>query len=200
MLVIGLTGGIGSGKTTVAQRFSAHGVPVLDADRMAHELVRPGTPALAGIAEAFGPDLLDAEGALDRARLRRIVLQDAERRRCLEALLHPLVRAALEQRLEALDAPYCILSVPLLVESRMTDLVDRVLVVDLPEGLQYRRALARGGLSATEVESIMAAQAGRGRRLAAAHDVIANDADYDKLYRQVDELHRNYSLLAEQHA
>jgi dephospho-CoA kinase len=200
MLVIGLTGGIGSGKTTVAQRFSAHGVPVLDADRTAHELVRPGTPALAGIAEAFGPDVLDAEGALDRARLRRVVLQDAERRRCLEALLHPLVRTALEQRLEALDAPYCILSVPLLVESRMTDLVDRVLVVDLPEGLQYRRALARGGLSATEVESIMAAQAGRERRLAAAHDVIANDADHDKLYRQVDELHRKYSLLAEHHA
>jgi dephospho-CoA kinase len=199
MLVVGLTGGIGSGKSTAALRFTAHGVPVIDADQIVRDLVKPGSPALLAIVEKFGNAVLDQDGALDRPRLRRIVFENPERRRSLEAVLHPLVRCELAARVRSLETPYCVVSIPLLIESRMADLVDRVLVVDLPEGLQYQRALSRGRLSSAELRAIMAAQAERGARLAAADDVIANDADQEKLYRQVDELHQRYSRLAEQH-
>jgi dephospho-CoA kinase len=144
MLVIGLTGGIGSGKSTAAARFAKHGVPVLDADQVARSLVRPGSPALRAIVEEFGDSVLDASGVLDRARLRRIVLDSPELRGLLEGILHPWVRRELLTQIQGLVAPYCIISIPLLIEAGMVDLVDRVLVVDLPEGLQYQRAVARG--------------------------------------------------------
>jgi dephospho-CoA kinase len=198
MLVIGLTGGIGSGKSTAAARFAKHGVPVLDADQVARSLVRPGSPALRAIVEEFGDSVLDASGVLDRARLRRIVLDSPELRGLLEGILHPWVRRELLTQIQGLVAPYCIVSIPLLIEAGMVDLVDRVLVVDLPEGLQYQRAVARGGLSGAEVDAIMAAQARRGERLAVADEVIMNDGSYDRLHGQVDELHEKYTRLAKQ--
>lgn len=196
MLVIGLTGGIASGKTTVARRFAEHGVPVLDADQIARELVEPGRPALAEIVKTFGPQVLDPQGRLDRPALRGIVFADPEQRAELEGLLHPLVRQVMEQRLRELAAPYCILSIPLLLESRMTDLVDRVLVVDVPERVQIARIRVRDGLSERQAQDIMSAQTMRNARLAAADDVIHNAGTLEDLFEQVDVLHQNYRELA----
>jgi dephospho-CoA kinase len=198
VLVIGLTGGIGSGKTTVARRFAAHGVPVLDADEIARELVEPGQPALIEIAERFGADILEPSGRLDRARLRHIVFADPGRRRTLEGLLHPRVREAMEGRIGAMDAPYCVLCIPLLLESGMRDLVDRILVVDAPEQLQYRRTRERDRLSEQEIRAILRAQTDRGERLAAAHEVIVNDAGLEQVYAQVEALHDLYNRMAMQ--
>ncbi len=197
-LIIGLTGGIGSGKSTVGALFGALGVPVLDTDQVARELVEPGSSALHGIAEEFGPDLLDATGALDRAALRRIVFADPVRRRALEALLHPLIRARVEEWIGGLTARYCVLLVPLLLESGWTDLVDRIVVVDLPEAAQIRRTMDRDGLTASDVEAIMRAQVSREQRLARAHDVITNDLDMCHLRDQVEKLHRIYLDLGAQ--
>lgn len=191
MLVVGLTGGIGSGKTTVAGRFAARGVPVIDADRIARELVEPGRPALARIVESFGPQMLDAQGRLDRARLRERVFADSGQRKRLEALLHPLIRREMHDRVHRLSAPYCLLVIPLLLETGQADLVQRILVVDAPDELRYQR-LARRGLKPEQVDAIMSAQAGRAQRLAAAHDVIVNDGDLQTLDRRVEELHRRY--------
>jgi dephospho-CoA kinase len=196
MLVIGLTGGIASGKTTISGRFSEHGVPVLDADRIARELVEPGQPALAEIVKIFGTQVLDPQGRLDRPALRRIVFADPKRRAELEGLLHPLVRRVMEQRLQELAAPYCILSIPLLLESGMTDLVDRVLVVDLPERMQMDRMRVRDGLSERDARDVMSAQTTRDARLAAADDVIHNAGTLEDLLEQVDVLHQNYRELA----
>src|SRR5690606_24299131 len=172
MLIIGLTGGIGSGKSAVAERFAARGVPVLDADLIAREVVEPGTPGLAQVVEVFGPEVLDPQGRLDRARLGRRVFGAPERRRRLEASLHPLIYAEMRERVRRLAAPYCILVIPLLIETGQTDLVDRVLVVDAPPELQYQRVAARDGRSPAEIEAILRAQASRETRLAAADDVI----------------------------
>ncbi len=196
MLIIGLTGGIGSGKSAVAERFAARGVPVLDADIIAREVVAPGTPGLARVVEAFGTDILDSQGRLDRARLGRRVFGDPELRRRLEAILHPLIRAEMRERVRHLAAPYCILVIPLLIETGQTDLVDRVLVVDAPPELQYQRVAARDGRSPAEIAAILRAQASRETRLAAADDVIVNDADLTALDRRVAELHRRYLELS----
>ncbi len=196
MLVVGLTGGIGSGKSTVAERFAARGVPVIDMDAIARELTAPGRPALDEIAAAFGPDILEPGGGLDRAALRRKIFADPGARRRLEAILHPRIRAEVERRLRELDVPYAVVVIPLLVESGQRDLVDRVLVVDAPEDLQVRRAMARDGIGADEARAVLAAQAGRRERLAAADDVIANDGGLDALDRAVAALHRHYLDLA----
>ena len=192
MLIVGLTGGIGSGKTTVAERFAARGVPVIDADRIARELVEPGRPALARIVDAFGAQTLDAQGRLDRPRLRERVFADPERRRQLEALLHPLIRREMHDRLQRLSTPYCLLVIPLLLETGQADLVQRILVVDAPDELRYQRLARRDGLTREQVDAIMSAQSGRAQRLAAAHDVIVNDGDLQALDRRVEELHRRY--------
>jgi dephospho-CoA kinase len=197
-LIIGLTGGIGSGKSTVGALFGAMGVPVLDTDQVARELVRPGCSALRRIVEEFGPGLLDRTGALDRAALRGIVFADPVRRRALEAILHPLIRAHVEEWIGGLSACYCVLLVPLLLESGWSDLVDRIAVVDLPETLQIRRAMDRDGLTASDVEAIMRAQVSREQRLARAHDVISNDLDMCHLRDQVEKLHRAYLDLGAQ--
>ncbi|NIR61925.1 MAG: dephospho-CoA kinase [Gammaproteobacteria bacterium] len=196
MLKVGLTGGIGSGKSTAAAYFRERGAPVLDADEIARELVAPGRPALDEIVETFGPDLLRPDGRLDRHRLRRRVFDDPEQRRRLEAILHPRVRAELERRLAALDARYCVLVVPLLLEAGYRDLVDRVLVIDAPPELQRERAQARDGLPRTQVEAIAAAQAERAERLAAADEVIRNDGDLEKLRAQVAALDERYRRLS----
>ncbi|MEW6353864.1 MAG: dephospho-CoA kinase [Pseudomonadota bacterium] len=196
MLVIGLTGGIGSGKSTVAQCFARLGAPVIDADVIARELVEPGKPALARIVETFGAGVLNQDGSLNRARLRSIVFSDVARRRQLEAILHPLIQKEMEARVVQLSAPYCVLCIPLLLETGQARRVQRILVVDAPHYLQYRRVMARDGLSAAEVAAVLRAQMRFRERLARADDIIVNDRDVAHVQRQVERLHRLYGELA----
>jgi dephospho-CoA kinase len=196
MLVVGLTGGIGSGKSSVAERLAALGVPVIDADPIARELVAPGQPALAEVVASFGPGVLAGDGALDRRALRRRVFADDQARRNLEAILHPRIRAAMEARLRSLGAPYAVLVMPLLLETGQRDLCHRVLVVDLPEALQVQRVVQRDGQRPAEVEAILRAQCSRAYRRAAADDLLDNSGDRTRLLAQVDALHERYMCLA----
>lgn len=195
MLNIGLTGGIGCGKTTVANLFAAKGVPVLDADRIARDLVEPGQPALAAIVREFGAQILE-NGRLNRAKLREIVFLVPECKRRLEAILHPLVYDAMRGRMAALQVDYCILCIPLLIETRQQGFVDRVLVVDCPVELQYARIRSRDGLEESEITRIIQSQVGREERLAAADDVIENVGSMSRLQSQVEKLHGFYLDLA----
>jgi dephospho-CoA kinase len=197
MLVIGLTGGIASGKSEAARHFANLGAGIVDADQVSRELVTPGSPALAEIIAAFGNDLLLADGSLDRAALGRRVFADPAARQHLEALLHPRIRDEMLRRLATLQTPYAILVAPLLIEAGMTELVDRVLVIDVPETLQRIRARKRDGHDEQHVEQVLAAQCDRATRLAAADDVICNDRDLAQLYRSVETLHQRYLDLAE---
>ena len=176
--------------------FRALGVPVIDADEIAHELTRPGTETTLAILRLFGPGIADDAGGLNRRRLRRLVFSDPAQRRRLEALLHPRILNEMRRRAAALDAPYCILSIPLLLESGQAHIVDRILVVDAPEPLQKARAMARDGASEAEIAAILAAQCSRAERLAAADDVIVNDGDLDTLREAVEALHRKYLDMA----
>ncbi len=199
-LRIGLTGGIASGKTTVSDLFAQYQVPIIDADVLAHQLVQRGQPALQQISAHFGASILLDDGALNRAKLRELVFTDAAQRQALEQILHPLIRHSMQQQIAALSAtPYCILSVPLLLETQQTDLVDRVLVIDCPEALQHSRLAARNGFDTMEIERILAAQTDRASRLAAAHDVIHNEQDQTYLAQQVTTLHQYYLKLAATH-
>jgi dephospho-CoA kinase len=193
---IGLTGGIGSGKTAASDRFARLGASVIDTDLLSRELVEPGQPALAEIAQAFGRDVLDAAGRLDRAALRQCVFADPSRRRRLEAILHPRIREAMLARAEAAGGPYVICVIPLLVETGQQALVDRVLVIDAPPERQRERVAARDGADAATVDAILASQVDRATRLAAADDVIVNDGDLEGLHARVDALHRRYVELA----
>ncbi len=195
--VVGLTGGIGSGKSTVADLFVARGAALVDTDAIAHELTGPHGAAMAAITEAFGPAVVDARGALDRAAMRRQVFADATARQRLEAILHPLIRAESDRRCQAARAPYVILAVPLLVESgSYRERVQRVLVVDCPEAVQVARVMARNGLGEAEVQAILAAQASRQQRLAVADDVVDNGGDAAALVPQVERLHHQYLAAA----
>lgn len=196
MLTIGLTGGFASGKSTVARCFSARGVPLLDTDIIASELVAPGQPALREIQAVFGAKALDAEGRLNRAWLRQQVFTDPDQRLRLEAILHPRIYQAVIERLPTLHGPYCLLVIPLLLECAQDYPIDRVLLVDSPEPLQYQRAAERDGLSRNMTAAILSSQATRTERLAAADDVIANNADLPSLERQVEQLHNKYLDLA----
>lgn len=197
MFTVGLTGGIGSGKSTVANLFAELGVPVIDTDVVARQLTEPGGAALEAIRAAFGEDVILADGMLDRAALRRRVFADAAARRQLEAILHPRIRQMVEQSLSTLDAPYALIVIPLLVETGgYRDVLRRVLVVDCPEALQVARVMARSGLARDEVDAILAAQAGRAERLAAADDVIVNDASAAALRAEVTALHQRYLAYA----
>jgi dephospho-CoA kinase len=196
MLVIGLTGGIGSGKSVTADMFAARGVPVIDADIIARELVQPGMPALAEIGDRFGPEFIGPDGTLDRAALAQRIFTDPEARAELEAILHPRIRDRMAAQIEALETPYCVLVIPLLVETGQRDLVQRVLVVDAPEAAQRDRVHRRDSRKPTEIEAVMATQAGREARLAVADDVIHNDTDLAALEAQVEALHRKYLQLA----
>lgn len=196
VLRIGLTGGIGSGKTTVANLFAGLGVEIVDTDAIAHNLVEPGKPALARIIEAFGESVLGPDGQLDRRRLGRLVFENPGQRRRLEAILHPLIREEVNRRTAAVTTPYCLVVIPLLIETGFTDTVDRILVIDAEEEDQIRRTMARSGLSETEVRHVLAAQAGRAGRLAAADDVIRNDRDLHHLEEEVGRLHARYLALA----
>ncbi len=197
--VVGLTGGIGSGKSRVADLFAARGAALVDTDAIAHELTDPGGAAMPALRAAFGARVAAAGGALDRAAMRQLVFADPAQRARLEGILHPLIRAEAARRCQAAEAPYVILAVPLLVESgTYRDRCQRILVVDCPEELQIARVIARNGLAAEAVRAIMAAQATRAERLAAADDVVVNDGGFAALETQVDALHRKYlRLLAE---
>lgn len=197
--VIGLTGGIGSGKSTVADLFVERGAGLVDADAIARELTAADGVAMPMLIAEFGRTILAANGALDRAVMRRMAFADPSIKNRLECILHPLVRKISTERCRAATEPYVILAVPLLVESgAYRDRCDRIVVVDCPESLQVERVMARSGLSADEVEAIMAAQATRSQRLAVADDIVANDGDRAELFAQVDALHLKYlALLAE---
>lgn len=197
-MIIGLTGGIGSGKSTVARAFGELGAGWVDADDIAREVVMPGEPALAAIAQRFGQQILDADGGLNRAALRQIVFSDPEQRRWLESETHPRIRERLQLRLKelALNSPYVLLVSPLLFESGQDALAQRTLVVDVPEELQLSRTLARDGVSEAQVRAILAAQLSRQERLSRAHDVIDNSGSLEQLQHQVVTLHRRYSTIA----
>ena len=189
---VALTGGIASGKSTVAGLFAARGVPVIDTDLIARQVVEPGEPALAAVIAAFGRGVLGADGRLDRPRMRERVFGDPAARRRLEAILHPAIRAELERQSRAAGGPYQLLVIPLLVESGRRDHVDRVLVVDVPEATQIARLIRRDGASRGQAQAALRAQATRQARLAFADDVIENTADLAALEARVDELHRDY--------
>jgi dephospho-CoA kinase len=191
--VVGLTGGIGSGKSAAAAEFERLGADVVDTDAIAHELTARGGAALPELERLFGPAVLGASGALNRAKLRRLVFADPAAKQALERLLHPMIREESERRIAASRGPYVVHVVPLLVESPdYRSRVDRVLVVDTPEELQIERVRARSGLSESEVRAIMAAQAPRAQRLAAADDVIENRGTIEALRQQVAAFHRKY--------
>jgi len=194
---VGLTGGIGSGKTTVANLFAECGAAVVDTDAIAHALTAPGGLAIAPIRAQFGAGVIDAGGALDRVRMRELVFAEPSSRKRLEAILHPLIRQECEREAQAAPGDYVIFVVPLLIESPYwRERVGRVLVIDCPEALQVQRVSERSGMTPDQVRAVMAAQASRAERLAAADDVIVNDAGGDKLGPQVKLLHRLYLRLA----
>ncbi len=195
---VGLTGGIASGKTTVARLFEALGVPVIDTDQLAREVVAPGQPLLTRIAERFGPAILTEQGTLDRAALRSLVFSDPVARADLERLMHPAIRLLLEERAAAADGDYQIHVIPLLVETGGRKNLDRVLVVDCSEALQIRRLQARDGSTEEQARSVLAAQASRAARLAVADDVIENDGELGPLRDRVAALHLRYLELARQ--
>lgn len=194
--VVGLTGGIGSGKSAVSDRFAKLGIKIVDADIASRVVVEPGKPALAQIAEHFGSQLLTKEGALDRAELRKKVFADKSQRRWLEQLLHPLINEYLRAELASAESAYAILAHPLLVETGRNRICDRVLVVDVAEELQLSRTMQRDDNTEEQVRAIMAAQASREDRLAAADDVIRNDKDLSHLDVEVSRLHKFYLELA----
>lgn len=193
--ILGLTGGIGSGKSAAAQHFIDLGVHLVDADHAARWVVEPGRPALARIVERFGTQVLQADGSLNRAALRQLVFQDEAQRRWLESLLHPLIFAEIAQHLARAESPYAILVSPLLVESGQHRMTQRVLVVDAPEQLQLQRSMARDNSSEEQIRAILKAQSSRDDRLRHAHDVLLNDRDLGWLQQEVERLHHFYLTL-----
>jgi dephospho-CoA kinase len=195
-LVVGLTGGIASGKSAVAAMFVALGAGLVDTDVVAREVVAPGEPGLAAVRNAFGPGILRASGELDRAALRSLIFADPAKRHRLESLLHPLIRAETLRKLRGIAAPYALVAVPLLVETDFGRLVDRVLVVDCPEQVQLERLLRRDAIPHAEALAMLRAQTDRASRLKAAHDVIDNSGTREATRAQVEQLHRRYVDMA----
>ncbi len=197
MLTVALTGGIGCGKSTACQLFTARNVPVIDTDLIAHQLVKPGQPALEEIAAAFGKDILLDNAALDRKALAQKIFSAPDKRALLESILHPKIRYSVEQQLIALqNSAYVIIAVPLLIETNQQSTYDRVLVIDCDEQLQRTRTLSRDNRNSKEIEAIMKAQATRQQRLSYADDVIENSADMTSLEDRVEQYHEKYLRLA----
>ena len=193
--ILGLTGGIGSGKSAAAEHFAALGVHVVDADHAARWVVEPGRPALAKIAEHFGDAVLQADGQLDRSALRSLIFSDPELRRWLEALLHPLIREEIALNLAQAKSPYAILVSPLLIESGQYATTQRVLVIDAPQALQIERTLLRDNTSEQQVQAILKDQASLEERLSHADDILVNDSDLKTLQTEVERLHHFYLTL-----
>jgi dephospho-CoA kinase len=191
-LVIGLTGGIASGKTTVSDQFARLGIDIIDADVVAREVVAKGSPGLKTIVDEFGEEILTPTLELDRQKLRRIVFTDNTKKEWLNALLHPLIRTQMALKTNNAKSPYCILSVPLLVENKLNKMVDRTLVVDIDAATQLKRAMTRDSSEQIIIENIIASQATRSERLAVADDIISNTRDRDWLNAQVMDLHQIY--------
>ncbi|MFZ2407445.1 MAG: dephospho-CoA kinase [Methylobacter sp.] len=196
MLKVGLTGGIGCGKSTVARIFAGFNIPVLDADEVAHSLVEKGQPALVLIQQAFGASVLNPDGSLNRKNLREKVFSDPRQKQKLESILHPLIYKALQAELERLDAPYCIISIPLLFETAMTHFVDRILVIDCPVETQIERVKIRDSLTTERIQSIIDSQVSRAFRKAKADDLIDNSGTDYRLAEQVKKLHNLYLSLS----
>ena len=197
-LRIGLTGGIASGKSTVTQRFAELGIPVIDADVAARAVVEPGKPGLEKVVRRFGLGVLDPNGNLDRSVLRGLIFKDPALRQALDAILHPLIRADMEQQAATAKGPYLVMAIPLLIESgQARERVHRVLVVDADEATQVQRVQARDGSSADQARAILASQASRSQRLAAADDVLLNTGTVADLRQAVDLLHEKYLHLAQ---
>ncbi len=196
MLKVGLTGGIGCGKSTVAKIFADFNIPVLDADEIAHRLVEKGQPALDQIQQEFGPAILNPDGSLNRPYLREIVFSDLKRKQKLESILHPLVYKTLQAELEQLNSPYCIISIPLLFETNMTGFVDRILVIDCPVEAQIERVKSRDNLTIERIQSIIDNQVSRAYRKAKAEDLIDNSTTDYRLAEQVKKLHNLYLSLS----
>lgn len=192
MLKVGLTGGIGCGKTTVANLFAEKGVPVIDADQISHQLVEPGRPAFQSIVRHFGEDVL-LDGRLNRRLLKEQVFSRTDEREWLENLLHPLIYQEMQRQVEALSAPYCLLVVPLLLETGRRDFVDRLLVVDCPPEVQRQRIRIRDGLDDKAIDLILATQLSREQRLVVADDVVENVDELAVLRPQIDRLHHLYT-------
>lgn len=194
-LTVGLTGGIASGKSLIQKAFEDLGVPVLDADLVARQVVTPGEPALAEIARVFGAEMLLPDGTLDRRRMRERVFAHPDARRQLEQITHPHIRRRIQEWLAAQTGSYCVLSVAILIEARMTDLVDRVLVVDCPVEHQLQRLQQRDGIDETLARAMLAAQAAREQRLAVADDVIDNSGSPEAAIAAVSRLHQHYARI-----
>jgi len=196
MLTIGLSGGIGSGKTQVSDRFAKLGVPIIDTDIIARELVEPGQPALAEISTCFGKEILNAQGTLERRILRERIFSQPDKRQQLENILHPRIRAEVSKRIRALKQAWCIVVIPLLLESHPQEDIQRILIIDAPTELQYSRTIQRDNVKAKDVEKIIASQTSRQIRLDAADDVIVNDGSLEHLQQQVENMYQFYNQLS----
>lgn len=196
ILKVGLTGGIGSGKTTVAEFFAELGAPVIDADNIARKITQPNTEIFLSIINHFGSTLVTPEGKLNRSLLRTIIFENSKEREWLESLLHPQILKLIEEQTQLLTAPYCLIAIPLLIEKDLINVVDRVLVVDSPKELQISRVTARDQTSEEKVEAIIQSQITREQRLAVAEDILVNNSDLTNLHKQVKELHLFYLHLA----
>lgn len=198
--VVGLTGGIGSGKSTIADEFAALGVPIIDADIVAREVVAKGTPLLAQIAEHFGSQILTADGELNRAKLRQIVFHQPQEKTWLNNLLHPAIRNEMLKQLDEVDFPYALWVVPLLIENKLTEFCQRILVVDVSPEIQLERTLKRDQSNLDTIKNIIQSQVSRDERLSYADDVIENNLplaeNLENLQQQVQKLHANYLILA----
>lgn len=200
MFVVGLTGGIGSGKSAATEYLARHGITIVDADLASRVVVEPGQPALDAIVDRFGDPVLQDDGTLNRRALREIVFSDEQARRDLEAITHPAIGAELRRQIHASDAPYTVLVSPLLLEGSQKDMTHRVLVIDATPELQIQRTVSRDSVPETQVQAIMKAQLNRERRLAMADDVVKNHGLLDELHDQLETLHQRYLQFAKRHA
>lgn len=197
MLRIGLTGGIGTGKSAACRIFAELGAPVIDADQISREVVAPGEPVLNAIAVLFGDSALNADGSLNRSRVRERIFAEPALRQQLENLLHPLIKQRMREQAQACRAPYVILAIPLLLEVGWQELVDRVLVIDCPVEQQISRTMRRDGVTREQAQAIIASQMARNERLRQADDIVINDSNLDHLHSQIIALHRRYLQMAE---
>jgi len=197
MLIIGLTGGIGSGKSSACNFFTQQGIPVIDADIIAHQLVKPESPALLEIIDIFGADFINSNGQLNRDKLRKEIFSDPHKKQQLEAIIHPRVFEEMQNQLANLNAAYCVLCIPLLLETEATDKVNRVLVIDVNEATQIKRVMARDKLSREQIQSIIDTQINRNDRLRLADDVINNNAQPEDFQQQLTLIHKKYLSISE---